>query len=85
MSNRRIQICLLSLIYLTLTLSAVRIYAQSSYDNNSRQAYTFSRTASQPKIAIIIDDIGYNIPLGQRTVELEGDITLAVLPETPGS
>lgn len=38
---------------------------------------------SQGKLAIIIDDIGYNQSLGQRTVDLPGKITLAVLPFTP--
>lgn len=35
------------------------------------------------KLAIIIDDIGYNLPLGQRTINLTGAFTLAVLPFTP--
>src|SRR5690606_18364715 len=33
--------------------------------------------------AIIIDDIGYNGPLGRRAVDLEGAFTLAILPFTP--
>ncbi len=37
------------------------------------------------KIAIIIDDIGYSIALGQRTIDIEGKLTLAVLPKTPGA
>jgi uncharacterized protein len=47
--------------------------------------YKFVIEETQPQLAIIIDDIGYNIPLGQRTVALEGNITLAVLPKTPGA
>ena len=35
------------------------------------------------RLAIIIDDIGYNLPLGRRTTDLQGDFTLAVLPFTP--
>ena len=35
------------------------------------------------RLAIIIDDIGYNLPLGKRTADLRGDFTLAVLPFTP--
>ncbi len=37
------------------------------------------------KLAIIIDDLGYNLSLGKRTVELPGAFTLAVLPFTPHS
>lgn len=38
---------------------------------------------AQSRLAIIIDDIGYNLVLGRRTVDLNGDFTLAVLPFTP--
>lgn len=38
---------------------------------------------AQGRIAIIIDDIGYNLALGKRSADLEGDFTLAVLPFTP--
>lgn len=50
------------------------------------QGYIYQRqTPSLPKIAIIIDDIGYNLPQGERATELKGAVTLAVLPKTPGS
>lgn len=32
---------------------------------------------------MIIDDLGYNLPLGRRAAQLPGDFTLAVLPFTP--
>lgn len=35
------------------------------------------------RIAIIVDDIGNNLPLGRRAVRLPGAITYAVLPHTP--
>ena len=34
-------------------------------------------------IALIIDDIGYNGPLGERAIALPGAVTFAVLPHTP--
>lgn len=40
-------------------------------------------TQAAPSLVIILDDIGNNHALGQRAVELPGDITLAFLPHTP--
>ena len=37
----------------------------------------------RPSIALIIDDIGYNGPLGERAIALPGAVTYAVLPHTP--
>ena len=44
---------------------------------------TSTLAQTRAKLAIIIDDIGYNLPLGQRTIQLPGPFTLAVLPFTP--
>ncbi|UTF58694.1 divergent polysaccharide deacetylase family protein [Gilvimarinus sp. DA14] len=37
----------------------------------------------QAKLAIIIDDLGYNLRAGLRTIALPGAYTLALLPSTP--
>jgi polysaccharide deacetylase 2 family uncharacterized protein YibQ len=37
----------------------------------------------RPSIALIIDDIGYNGPLGEQAIALPGAVTFAVLPHTP--
>jgi len=39
----------------------------------------------QPRIAIIIDDLGYQLEAGRRAIQLPGPITFAVLPGTPHS
>lgn len=44
-----------------------------------------SAAEALPRLAIIIDDIGYNRALGRRATELAGAYTLAVLPLTPHS
>ena len=38
-----------------------------------------------PQIAIIIDDLGYNLQLGKRAIELDASLTLALLPYGPNS
>ena len=42
-----------------------------------------SVAATPPRIAIIIDDLGYRMDAGQRAIELPGPISFAVLPGTP--
>ncbi len=39
--------------------------------------------ASTPRIAIIIDDLGYGLAPGERALDLPGPVTYAVLPITP--
>ncbi len=39
--------------------------------------------AAPPAIAIIIDDLGYQLAAGRRTVALPGPVACAVLPSTP--
>jgi polysaccharide deacetylase 2 family uncharacterized protein YibQ len=42
-----------------------------------------SAQAAAPSIAIIIDDLGYRYEEGRRAVALPGDVTCAVIPNTP--
>tara|TARA_R110002073_G_scaffold11861_1_gene53365 strand:+ start:151435 stop:152211 length:777 start_codon:yes stop_codon:yes gene_type:complete len=39
--------------------------------------------SSLPRIAIIIDDLGYHRSRGEAIVDLPGDVTCAIIPETP--
>lgn len=39
--------------------------------------------AGQPKVAIIIDDLGYQLEAGRRAIGLPGPVAFAVLPGTP--
>lgn len=41
------------------------------------------QAAQQPRITIIIDDLGYALELGRRVTELPGPVVCAVLPATP--
>ena len=38
---------------------------------------------TRPRIAIIIDDLGYQLDAGKRAIELPGPVAFAVLPATP--
>lgn len=40
-------------------------------------------TEPQPRIAIIIDDLGYRLEAGRRAIRLPGPVAFAVLPGTP--
>ncbi len=39
--------------------------------------------AGQPRVAIIIDDLGYHLEAGRRAIALPGPVAFAVLPGTP--
>lgn len=40
---------------------------------------------AQPSIVLIIDDLGYSLKAGLRTVELPGAVTCSVLPHSPNA
>ncbi|HNP63136.1 MAG TPA: divergent polysaccharide deacetylase family protein [Woeseiaceae bacterium] len=42
-----------------------------------------SAATTQPRIAIIIDDLGYRLAAGQRAIRLPGPVSVAVLPGAP--
>jgi len=44
-----------------------------------------SYAQSAPRIAIIIDDLGYQLAAGHRAVALPGPVACAILPGTPGA
>jgi polysaccharide deacetylase 2 family uncharacterized protein YibQ len=46
---------------------------------------TQSLAQSAPRIAIIIDDLGYHLTSGHRAVALPGPVVCAILPGTPGA
>lgn len=45
--------------------------------------FSASASADAPRIAIIIDDLGYELRAGRRAIALPGPIACAVLPGTP--
>lgn len=47
--------------------------------------FAFCAQLQAAQLAIIIDDVGYNRPLGERAARLPGAYTLSLLPYTPHS
>lgn len=45
--------------------------------------FPLAAAASEPRIAIIIDDLGYHAAAARRTVELPGPVACAILPGSP--
>ncbi len=45
--------------------------------------FTSASLADSPRIAIIIDDLGYHLANGKRAIELPGTITFSFLPGSP--
>jgi polysaccharide deacetylase 2 family uncharacterized protein YibQ len=43
----------------------------------------FPAVAEKPRVAIIIDDLGYQLEAGRRAIALPGPLAFAVLPNTP--
>lgn len=71
-----------------LTLSIVFgffVQAVASQENITVELSANNTPKSAGKIVIIMDDIGNNISLGKRAVELPGAITYAILPHTPAA
>ena len=48
-------------------------------------AASVSVAHSSPRIAIIIDDLGYELAAGQRALALPGPVAFAILPGAPRS
>jgi polysaccharide deacetylase 2 family uncharacterized protein YibQ len=68
-----------------LTSSTLTWKTKNNSQNKKQFSSKESSTHPQPKIAIIIDDLGNNKQLDTRMAQLPGSITLAILPHTPHS
>ncbi|PCJ38865.1 MAG: hypothetical protein COA99_11080 [Moraxellaceae bacterium] len=75
------------LVYFLLSLSfysiSFVITPLASALGNQSPANTTPTTPTTSKIAIIIDDIGYNRPAGEFIIKVPGALTYAVIPFTP--
>jgi polysaccharide deacetylase 2 family uncharacterized protein YibQ len=61
------------------------LFSASTGPDSSMSDRIQATTLNQPKIAIILDDLGYNRPSGERALQLPGNITYAIIPFTPYS
>lgn len=91
LNRRRVFIILLGLAVLALFARSARVIFKPPQRNiHKRSASSVPtkgpKTASAKKntrIAIIIDDIGYNLKLLDKLLAIEGELTYSVLPDTP--
>lgn len=65
--------------YCLKLIAAIILYVTAA------QPHADELSAQAPKIAIIIDDIGYNLPQGRIAARFPAPLTLAVLPHAPNS
>ncbi len=65
------------------TPSAEAIASAAAAQPAEESPITPTPSGSKHYIALIIDDIGYSGPLGERAIALPGAVTYAVLPHTP--
>lgn len=68
------------LVIAALLLPGLTIAAGS---NNSGSSGLSATAGDLPKIAIILDDLGYNRHAGEHALQLPGNITYAIIPFTP--
>jgi polysaccharide deacetylase 2 family uncharacterized protein YibQ len=60
------------------TAAALPLFCATAFADDG-----FAAPAALPKVAIIIDDLGYRSAEGQRAVRLPGPVAVAILPHTP--
>lgn len=57
--------------------------SQATNSQDPQETLPAIASDARPSITLIIDDIGYNVELGERAIALPGAITFAILPHTP--
>ncbi len=64
-----------------------QLVAGTGTNDRARYPVHFHRNGAvatgTPRIAIIIDDLGYGLNAGRRAIDLPGPVSFAVLPGTP--
>lgn len=72
-------------LVLVLMINAVLFHRSALAEVAYQKAISGSSFWHKPKLIIIIDDIGDNLPHGKRAVDLPGKITPAFIPFTPNA
>ena len=71
---------------ITIALSALLLsLLLPAMSSGATSQNTSQHQGERPKIAIILDDLGYNRPAGDEALQLPGNITYAIIPFTPYS
>ncbi|MFP4475589.1 MAG: divergent polysaccharide deacetylase family protein [Desulfatibacillaceae bacterium] len=59
------------------------VYSSSAHDAPARPPLREPLMDAKPRIAIIIDDLGYDRAIGRSLIDLPYDLTFSVLPHSP--
>lgn len=76
---------LLTVLLATALLMTAAVNAEADATDNASQPLPSPPLAAPSYLAIIIDDLGYSLPLGQQALALSEHITFAILPFAPNS
>ncbi len=63
--------------------TAIPVSVSEPQKNDTQTAPSEKQTSQRPQVAIIIDDMGYNLDIGQQLLQLDLSLSFSFLPSAP--